>query len=117
MRSRKNVCCTPGTAADGVTYLEMPWMALSTALCGSEPMLRLTAAFCSCSTASRTCASACASEPGEPVGAPTGEAPIGTRPVNAGGRLGGGMITHAAEVQKVSLLPAPAAVLASTSHG
>ncbi len=71
------VACTPGTAADGGMNLEMDWMALSTALCGSLPICMEGRAFCRISIAALTWLKPAAICPGFPVGTPMGEAPIG----------------------------------------
>lgn len=85
-KSLRAVCCTPGTAALGGMNLDIPWIALSTDLCGSEPIGNSGRAAWRIFRASLTFDIAPAWAPGEAVGTAIGEEPIGGWPESEGGR-------------------------------
>ena len=87
-KSRKAVCCTPGTSADGGTYLEIEEIAFMTALCGSVPIPSSGSAACRMLIASLTFDIAPALAPGDPEGVEIGLEPIGGWPESEGGIMG-----------------------------
>ena len=92
MRLAAVVFCAPGIASDAGTYFDIEEIALSTALCGSEPTGRSAMAFCKMLMASRTWDKDWAFAPGDPVGTAFGAAPIGGAPLSEGGSPVGKLI-------------------------